>query len=150
MSFVIYSPKTRKCWNQNFLQEVDKNCVGKIGFSQTLILLLWVVTPPCFPIKIGHREEMGEEIKPWFWYISIPQQLKFFHISSYFFRFRLSSGENGWSKLDQKCLVLVRPFSRKTQTLQKIFKKTFWFAWSTTFGENFGLLDYIEGVRTKT
>ena len=121
--------------------------MGKIGFSQTLILPLSVVTPSCFPIRIGHREEMGEEIKPWFWYISIPQQLKFFHISSYFFRFWLSSGQNGWSKLDQKCLVLVRPFSRKTQTLQKIFKQTFclleyYFWWEfRTIGLHWGSQD---------
>ena len=81
--------------------------------------------PAYFPVKIGHREERGEEINPWFWYIWRAQQLKFFRTSSYFFRSWLSSGQSGRSKLDQKCLVLVRRFSIKTQILQKIFKQTF-------------------------
>ena len=143
MSFLIYSLKTGKCWNQNFLQEVNRNRVDKIGFCQNLILPLWVVTSPCFPVKTGHREEKGEKIKPWFWYISIAQQLKFFRSSSYFSRFRLSSGQSQRSKLDEKCLVLVRPFSIKTQILRKCFKQTFSFAWVLPLVRISAILDNI-------
>ena len=95
------APKLENVGTKTFLQEVDKNCVDKIGFCQTLILPLWVVTSPCFPVKIGHREERGEEIKPWFWYISIAQQVKCFRTSSYFFHFGYLQGKAGgqsWTK----------------------------------------------------
>ena len=48
MSFVIYSCKTGKYLNKNFLQEVDQESGGWNSNCQILILPLWLVTPPCF------------------------------------------------------------------------------------------------------
>ena len=54
MSFVIYNHKTGKYLNQNFLQEDDQESRGWNSICQFLILLLWLVTPPCFLVKISH------------------------------------------------------------------------------------------------
>ena len=54
MSFVIYSRKTGKYLNQNFLQEDDQELCGWNSISQFLILLLWLVTPACYLVKIFH------------------------------------------------------------------------------------------------
>ena len=80
-------------------------------FCQILILTLWFVTLSCFLAKIAQILqtiivfflERGEEIEPWFWHIWIAQWLKFFPTTAYIFRFRASSGGNGWSKLGQNC-----------------------------------------------
>ena len=39
-------------WNQNFLQEVDQESFGWNRTSKIMILIVWLVTPPCFLPKI--------------------------------------------------------------------------------------------------
>ena len=55
-------------------------------------------------------------------HIWIAQWLKFFCTTVNIFWFRPSSGG---SNLDQKCKLWVRPFSIKTQIIQKIFSQCF-------------------------
>ena len=113
MSFVISSRKTEKYLNQFFLQEVDQEPCGWNSICQILILPLWLVTPPCFLVKLPQIlqkvivffPEGGGEIKTLFWHIWIAQWLKFFHTTTYFF-FRFWPSSRGkvkeGSKLDRK------------------------------------------------
>ena len=73
MSFVIYSRKTGKCWNQNFFKGSWKELCRWNRFCQTLILPLWFVTPPCFLAKIA---QISQKV---FRHIWIAQRLKIFH-----------------------------------------------------------------------
>ena len=52
MFFVISGCKTEKYLNQFFLQEVDQKPCGWNSICQILILPLWLVTPPCFLVKL--------------------------------------------------------------------------------------------------
>ena len=116
MSFVIYSRKTGKYLNQNFLQEGDQELCGKNSVCQILILFLWLVTPPCFQVKVSQILqkvivfflEKEDEIKASFWHIWIVQWLKFFRTTAYVFRFFPSSG----GKEEKRC-----PFGPKVLTL---------------------------------
>ena len=100
---------------------------------QILILTLWFVTLPCFLAKIAQILqkvivfflEREKKIEPWFWHIWIAQWLKFSPNTPYLFRFRPSSGGNGWLKLDQKWKLWVRLFFMKTRILQIFFKQCF-------------------------
>ena len=111
MSFVIYSRKTGKYFNQIFLQEVDQESCGWNSICQILILPLWLLTSPCFLGKISQIlqkviiffPERGEELKTSFWYIWIAQWLKLLRTAAYFFRFWLSFGGKEGSKMEQKC-----------------------------------------------
>ena len=93
MSFMISSRKTEKYFNQFFLREVDQEPCGWNSICQNLILPLWLVTPPCFMVKLPQIlqkvivffPERGGEIKTSFWHIWIAQWLKFFHTTTYFF-----------------------------------------------------------------
>ena len=93
MSFVIYSRKTGKYLNQFLLQEVDQEPCGWNSICQILILLLWLVTPACFLVKLPQIlqkvivffPERGGEIKTLFWHIWTAQWLKFFRTTTYFF-----------------------------------------------------------------
>ena len=93
MFFVISGCKTEKYLNQFFLQEVDQKPCGWNSICQILILPLWLVTPPCFLIKLPQIlqkvivffPERGGEIKTLFWHIWIAQWLKIFCTITYFF-----------------------------------------------------------------
>ena len=93
MSFVISSRKIEKYLNQFFLQEIDQEPCGWNSICQILILPLWLVTPPCFLVKLPQIlqkvivffPEGGGEIKTLFWHIWIAQWLKFFRTTTYFF-----------------------------------------------------------------
>ena len=93
MSFVIPSPKTEKYLKQFFLQEVDQEPCRWNSICQILILLLWIVPPPCFLVKLPQIlqkvivffPETRWEIKTLFWHIWIAQGLKFFCSTTYFF-----------------------------------------------------------------
>ena len=56
-------------------------------------------------------------------------------------------GKGGGSKLDQTCLVLVRPFSIITRILQNIFQTNFWFARLLPMVRISAILDYIWGSK---
>ena len=93
MSFVISSHKTKKYLNQLFVQEVDQEPCGWNSICQILIIPLWLVTSPCFLVKLPQIlqevivffPERGGEIKTLFWHIWIAQWLKFFRTTTYFF-----------------------------------------------------------------
>ena len=52
MSFVISCRKAKKYLNQSFLQDFDQEPCEWNSICQILILPLWLVTPPCFLIKL--------------------------------------------------------------------------------------------------
>ena len=108
--------KLENIWTKFFLQEGDQELCGKNSVCQILILFLWLVTPPCFQVKVSQILqkvivfflEKEDEIKASFWHIWIVQWLKFFRTTAYFFRFLPSSG----GKEEKRC-----PFGPKVLTL---------------------------------
>ena len=100
MSFVICSRKTGKYLNQTFLQKVDQESCRWNSISQILILPFWLVTPPCFRVKISQIlqkvivsfPKRREKKKTSFWHILIVQLLKLFCTAAYFFL--ITYGEN--------------------------------------------------------
>ena len=108
-SFVTYSHKAGKYWNQFFCTGSWQESCGWNRICQILILLLRPVAALSFLRKIAQIvqkvivffQERREEIEPWFWHISITQWLKFSRTITSFFRFWSSSKEMGgqsWTK----------------------------------------------------
>ena len=100
--------KLENIWTKIFLQEVDQESYGRRIFVKFWSSPYWLLTPPCFLVKISQIlqkvivffPERGEEIKASLWHIWIAQWLKFFRTICYFFRFWPSSGGKEGSKLN--------------------------------------------------
>ena len=114
ISYLTYSLKTGKCWNQ-IDQESDWNRI--LILILILILTLWLVTPPCFLPKISQIvqkvivffPERWEEIEPWFWHIWIAQWMKFSSLLLIFFDFghlQRETRAQSWNKTANSGYVL--------------------------------------------
>ena len=85
--------KLENIWTKIFLQEVDQESYGRRIFVKFWSSPYWLLTPPCFLVKISQIlqkvivffPEKGDEIKTSFWHIWIAQWLKFFRTAAYFF-----------------------------------------------------------------
>ena len=99
--------------------------------SQTLILPIWVVTPPYFLAKraqilqkvIVFFPEREEEIRPWFWNIWIVQRLNFFRTNAFFSIWAIISGKRE-VKVGPKMLIFGPTLFYKNFS-KKFFKQTF-------------------------
>ena len=140
MSFVIYSRKTGKYLNQNFLQEDDQELCGWNSISQFLILLLWLVNPPCYLVKISHILKSnhifpgnGREDKDFILTYLNSSMAEVSAALLLIFRFWPSSRGKGRSK-----------FSINNQILQKFFSVLF--ARVLPLLKILAILDHIRGV----
>ena len=87
--------KLENIWTKIFLQEVDQESYGRRIFVKFWSSPYWLLTPPCFLVKISQilqkvivfLPKRGEKIKTSFWHIWIAQWLKFFCATAYFFDF---------------------------------------------------------------
>ena len=81
ISGVFRAAKLENIWTKFFLQEVDQKSCGWNSICQIWILPLWILTLPCFLVKISQIMqkvivfflERGEEIKTLFWHSWIAQ-----------------------------------------------------------------------------
>ena len=101
--------------------------------------------PACFPVKIGHREERGNKINPWFWYIWRAQQLKFFRTSSYFFSILTIFREKRAVKVGPKMLSFGPSLFHKNSDSSKNFQTNLLFARVQSLVRILAILDYIWG-----
>ena len=156
MSFVIYSRKTGKDLNQNFLQEVYQESCGWNSICQILILPPWLVTSLCFLVKISQIlqkltvfiPERGEEIKNLFWHNWIAQWLKFFRTTAFFFdfdRLQEETRSQSWTKSANFGSV---SFPKILESF-KNFPNSFFFPRILPLVRISAILDHIERVRAQ-
>ena len=148
--------KLENIWTKIFLQEVHQESCGWNIICQILILPIWLVTPPCFLVKLSQIlqkvivffPERREEIKISFWHIWIAQWLKFFRSTAYFFILTIIRRKRG-VKLGRKVLTLSPFLFHKYSNPSKKFQTVFLFARVLPLLRISAILDHIWRVRTQ-
>ena len=148
--------KLENIWTKIILQEVHQESCGWNIICQILILPIWLVTPPCFLVKLSQIlqkvivffPERGEEIKISFWHIWIAQWLKFFRSTAYFFILTIIRRKRG-VKLGRKVLTLSPSLFHKYSNPSKKFQTVFLFARVLPLLRISAILDHIWRVRTQ-
>ena len=122
MSFVIYSCKTGKCWNQNIFTNIQ----NFVKFDSNPL----VCNPILFPGRYSQNIAKSNRVFPGKWrgdrafistYLNSPMAEVFPHYCLSFFNsitFRMETGGQ-----DQKCKLWVHLFFMKTRILPIFFKQ---------------------------
>ena len=128
MSFVIYSRKIGKYLNQTIFTGSWRGIVWLKYICRILILPFWLVTPPCFLVKISQIlqkviaffPERGEEIKTSFWHIWIWSFSALLLIFFDFGHFQEEKRGQSWTKsaLD---LSFFHKYSNPSKNFQTVF-----------------------------
>ena len=126
MSFVIYSSKTRKCWNQNVF--INLQNFVKFDFNPLICVLTLFPGKNIPSTAKSNRVFPGKGIRDRALILTrfdspmaeVPPHYGLSFSISVIFK-----GKHGWSKLDQKCKLWVRLFFMKTWILQVFFKRCF-------------------------
>ena len=129
-----------------FLQDVDRNCVDKIGFCQTLIVPLSVVTPPCCdPGKNRPQRGKGRGDKALILiYLDSPTAEVFQHQFLFFSILAIFRAKRA-VKVGPKMLSFGPSLFHKNSNPSKNFQTNFLFARVLTLVRIAAILDYIWG-----
>ena len=133
MSFVrSITAKLGNDGTKMLLQEVGQESCWWNRVCQILILILWIVTPPCFLAKIAQIlqnviaffPERGEEIKLWFWNIWIALCWSFSAVLVILFHFDHLQEEKVGQSWTKSVALLVRHL-KKLESFKKFSNNDF-------------------------